>query len=174
MQGYQKVAMENQRLIYRVILKVLTSFALMILIWVFVSSLFTQSGKNVKNGANESVVEFDLSAMKKGEIRKLRFGNKDVSVLYREKPINHETLESLQQPNMILHPEDNNYFIYYNHGDSGNCPLFYSKKGLKDVCSGTVFDTVGRDIRNENHGYKLIVPAHYYSGNRLFLGKWVE
>lgn len=166
--------MKNRRLKYRVILKILTGSALMILVWVFVNSLFTQSVENVGTTDKGILKEIDLSDMKKGEIRKTRLGNYEVSILFRDTSVPVEMLKSIKQSNTILHLEDNHYFVYFNHGDSGNCPLFYSKNTLKDVCSGTVFDTTGREISNKDHGYKIMIPAHYYSGKHLFLGQWAR
>ena len=167
--------MENQRLIYRVILKVSAVLALMILTWVFVNSLFTQTDKSSESSEKAeqiNLIKIDLSEMLKGNIQKVRLGNQEVSILYRKVSAPLEKLKTIFNKDVAIHPENSDFYVFYNYGDSGNCPLFYSKDTLKDTCSGKVFNTFGQEINNQNNGFQLKIPPHYFEGGKLFLGKW--
>ena len=138
----------DKRLIYRVVLKLLFLLSLTVLTIVFVSSLFTKSGESNQK-ASLSVVELDVSGMRKGEIRKTQWEGKQVNVLQLK---------------------DKQYFIYTNIGDSGNCPLFKEVNGLKDICTGTQFDFLGRQKGFEELGVKLEVPPSLLKNGILFIG----
>lgn len=139
----------NNRLVYRVILKVLALLALLLLTGVFINSLFTASKKKEGEQSVSSIVEFDVSNMKQGDIRKIRWNGKEVAALLRE---------------------NQQFFVYINTGNSGNCPLFKESKSFKDVCTGTQFDFNGREIGNIEQGYRLINPPHYFLKDKLFIG----
>ena len=141
----------DNRLVYRVVLKLLSLLALGILTIVFINSLFiSRVPENSKQNIH-TVVELDLSGMLKGEIRKIRWESKEVAVLRRE---------------------DATYFTFTNMGDSGNCPLFKESNSLKDVCTGTRFDFSGRDKNKLAQGVKLSIPPHYFLKDRIFIGSW--
>ena len=75
----------DKRLIYRVVLKILLSVALLVLLVVFVRSLFIGANETQKSKEMTSVlVSLDLKGMQKGEIRKTRFDGKEVAVLKRK------------------------------------------------------------------------------------------
>ncbi len=139
----------NNRLIYRVILKVLALLALLLLTGVFINSLFTASEKKRSHKSIIPRVELYIADMKQGEIRKTRWNGKEVAVLLRK---------------------DNDYFVYINAGNSGNCPLFKEPKGFKDVCTGTRFDFFGKEIGNAEQGYKLKIPPHHIVKGKLLIG----
>jgi hypothetical protein len=143
--------MMDKRLIYRVVLKVLFLILLGVLAIVLLNSLFTQSNDNNNQQNSLSVVELDVSGMKKGDIRKIQWEGKEVNVIYLE---------------------GNKFFTYINVGDSGNCPLFKDANGFKDVCTGTYFDFSGNQKDNKEHGFKLMIPPNYSENNVISIGKW--
>ena len=75
----------DKRLIYRVALKILFSVALIILLIVFVKSLFTVPESQTDRVASEPmpVVTLDLQGIQKGDVRKIRWQGKDVAILKR-------------------------------------------------------------------------------------------
>lgn len=164
--------MGNQRLVYRVILKVLAVLALVMLVWVFINSLFTQNHEEKVESEKKELVKIKLAEMKRGGIQKVRLGNQEISILYRKEPVALAKLKGNLKKDMIFYPQDADFYVFYNYGDSGNCPLFYSKETFKDTCSGKLFDTLGQEINNQKHGFRLVTPPHYYQANNLFLGKW--
>jgi hypothetical protein len=91
--------------------------------------------------------------MKKGEIRKARWKGVEVAVLYRKQSSSN----------------NEKFFVYLNHGDSGNCPLFYQKNTLKDICTGSLFDVMGKPLQL-SIGYQLEVPSYYFEEKKIFLG----
>ena len=141
----------DKRLIYRVVIKLLFLFLLGVLTIVLINSLFTQSNDNNNQKTPLSVVEIDVRGMIKGDIRKAQWEGKEVNVILLE---------------------SNELFTYVNVGDSGNCPLFKEANGFKDICTGTRFDFSGRQIGNEEQGFKLLIPPNYHDKNILFIGKW--
>lgn len=169
----------NRRLLYRVFLKFFASLALLIFLIVLFNSLFIKSqNKVVKEGKKILLITLNLENMKKGEIRKVRWGNKEVAVLLREKfTVNSSNInKKLSNFNLIetsksrsLHPD---YFVYYNQGDSGNCPLFYERNTFKDVCTGALFDTTGRSTVNKKFAYQLKLPPHFIDDKTVIIGAW--
>ncbi len=144
--------MNNLRLYFRVALKLLTFIALAGLSAVFINSLFVGSNSNINHSENIPVV-LDISSMKKGEIRKTRWKGKEVAVLFKGN-------SSLKKQ----------YFVYENYGDSGNCPLFYTRDTFKDICTGQLFDLFGRQKNNPEQGYRLIIPPHYIQDKKIVFG----
>ncbi|GAA0411006.1 hypothetical protein GCM10009133_19350 [Cocleimonas flava] len=175
--------MENRRLLFRVILKSLFFVGLFVLIAVFVNSLFTNQQDNnqkVKKEKQIATVAIDISDMRKGEIRKVRWGVKEAAVLYRQftkkaqseegSDSSKDTLhKSLSTETRSIKPE---YFVFINHGDSGNCPLYYAKGEFNDTCSKNVFDENGLPVFPNQLSYQLTIPPHYFDGNLIKIGAW--
>ncbi len=118
-----------------------------VLLLVFFRSLFVGNKAGVAS-VNEPTM-LDTTEMKKGEIRKTRWNEKEVAVLLKD------NLE---------------FFVYINAGDSGNCPLFKEPNGLKDVCTGTRFDFNGVSKGNQSQNIRLIVPPYHLSGDKIIIG----
>ena len=148
---------KNNRLYYRVTLKLLTLVAVLVLLGVFINSLFVGTDGKKPKPEMQSLVILDTSLMKKGEIRKTRWNGKEVAVLLFNNP-----------------QSEKNYFVYENYGDSGNCPLFYVNNTFKDVCTGSVFDTSGRLKNNPNQGYRLKEPPYYFQNNTVVFGTKIK
>lgn len=181
--------MENRRLFFRVILKSLFFFGFLVLIAVFFNSLFTnQEEKNViaETDNKLALVTLDISDMRKGKVRRVRWGVKEVAVLYRQfsKKINtvgnaNEKLSNKSSENKLhaslsietrsIKPD---YFVFINHGDSGNCPLYYAKGEFNDTCSKNYFDENGLPVFPSQVSYQLKIPPHYFEGNLIKVGAW--
>jgi len=170
--------MNNPRLIYRVILKTLAAFAIIALSVVLLRSLFVSTEEEVKNKPitrNIDAVKLDLSGLKEGEIKKIRWDGKEIAILYRQESSkevsegNEKLHQSLNTETRSQQPE---YFVYTNYGDSQNCPLFYSNNRFKDICTSTFFDTAGRQINNPQQGFLLEIPPHNFNDKILIIGSW--
>lgn len=170
--------MSESRVLYRVVLKLLTFLGIVILLLVFMNSLFTSDKKKTKM----TTIILDIKEMKEGEIRKTFWDGKQVAVLHRSKlavneirtQINDEALsiETLNPISRSFFPE---YFVFINKGDSGNCPLFYRANTLKDICSGSIYNTAGNLVDSENNkkkNYQIEIPPHVFLGSRITFGHW--
>jgi Rieske Fe-S protein len=167
----------DNRLVYRVVLKLLFILALAVLTMVFINSLFTTPVKKTTQSKSVPYITVDLSTMNKGDVKKIRWDGKEVAVLYRKgTPFFYHTKYIAKIPHKSLNSGfrsiKKDYFVYLNHGDSGNCPLFNERDALKDVCTGTKFDTSGRVKGREQQGYLLKIPPHKFSGEWLIIGEW--
>lgn len=172
--------MQNRRLIFSFVIKLLIIFGLMLLTVVFVNSLFSSDSRVTKtiNGESSSV-EIDISDMYKGQIKKIRWNNKEVAVLFRQFPekLVEQKIENLKEG---FHPsikkrirsQNEKYFVYFNSGDSKNCPLFYSSGEFKDVCTSNKFDEAGRVLSVPLQGFVLAIPPHHFMANTLVIGQW--
>lgn len=142
--------MKDPRLLYRIILKLFVLAGIGVMLYVLVSSLFV--GGSPTDNANKiaNIIELDLAGMKDNEIRRTQWEGKQVIVL--------------------KHPVKPVYQVYFNTGDSGNCPLFYSSKTFKDTCTGTLYDQEGREL-NKASPKLLSSPPHSFNGNVLLIGK---
>lgn len=167
--------MKNPRLVFRVIIKILTVLGLIILLFVFTNSLFVQQDK--EKVIEHDLLTLDLKDMIKGDVRKIRWGGKEIGILKRK---GHHVLRHTKYIAKIPHQSLNSalrslteeYFVYYNQGDSGNCPLFIEGDGFKDTCTATRFDTSGREKGKGLQGFRLAIPPHYFQGDKLFVGAW--
>ena len=188
--------MKNRRLLLSVIIKLLSFLGLMLLLLVFVNSLFTKdtrSQKEVEKELTVEIVTLDLEDMFKGQIRKVRWNNREVAVLLRQFPdkISNKNLDSNLDKNFDNNKPDSNnvyhssidkqlrsknveYFVYFNIGDSGNCPLFYAAGIFKDICSLNTFDETGRSITVNSQQFEIDIPPHYFENGNLFIGKWLH
>ena len=172
--------MKNPRLIYRVILKILALSAFLLLLWVMTRSLFVGSNLSVPENSKQQaqLITIDISAMRKGEIKKARWQDKEIAVLYRKTPI-EQLAQTATQPMQAINKSasrsfKSDYFVYIDKGDSGNCPLFYSNETFKDICSSTLFDSAGRKINARTNHALIKIPPHYFAGESLVVGKWLN
>lgn len=169
--------MKNRRLLFRVILKTLLFFGVFVLVAVFLNSLFTtQEDKNNITEKNKKTIlaSIDISDMRKGQVRRVRWGVKEVAVLYRQfskqaQAAKKSVHSSLSVDTRSIKPE---YFVYINHGDSGNCPLYYAKGEFNDTCSKNIFDENGLAIKQSQLSYQLKIPPHYFEGTTIKIGSW--
>lgn len=170
--------MQNPRLYFSAIIKLLILLGLLLLTIVFFNSLFTEDN-SYKVSENEKIPisSIDISDMFKGQILKTRWNNKEVAVLLRQFPekikSNDTNLEDLHASlNINLRSQTEDYFVYINLGDSNNCPLFYSAGEFKDVCSANLFDEAGRPLKGNSSSFKVNIPPHYFNAENLIIGKW--
>ena len=169
--------MKNPRLVFSVIIKILTVLGLVILLWVFTNSLFVHQDK--EQVVERDLLEVALKDMRDNDIKKIHWNGKEVAILQRKgRPILYHTKYPSKIPHQSLNSGlrsiNNKYFVYINHGDSGNCPLFKEYDGFKDTCTGTRFDASGREKDKGLQGYRLEIPPHYFQNDKLFIGVWRE
>jgi len=172
--------MQNRRLLFSVIIKLMMFFGLLLLTLVLVNSLFTDDGSVPKTISNElSIVKLDIAEMKTGQIKKIRWDNREVAILLRQFPkkLDQTVTDKLQEdlpPSIELQARSKKreYFVYFNTGDSKNCPLYYAGGVFKDVCSSNRFDEAGRDINANPQSYRLQIPPHYFEQDHVIFGLW--
>lgn len=174
--------MQNRRLLFSVIIKLLTFSGLILLTVVFVNSLFSSDERVTTNVNKEfATVILDITEMYKGQIKTVRWNNKEVAVLFRQFPeklggIDKVSLDENHHPSIKaqLRSVKSEYFVYFNIGDSKNCPLYYAAGVFKDVCSSNRFDEAGRDIKANLQSYMLEIPPHYFEKGNLIFGQWKQ
>jgi len=171
--------LQNRRLQFRVILKVLSFLGLVILIGVFLNSLFIKEGKEILRNEAELNVSIDVDGMYPGQIKKTRWQQKEVAVLYRRYPekiqnnmLSLEKIKIHESLNPTTRSKQLAYFVFVNTGDSKNCPLHYREGIFKDICSTNTFDETGRAIINASINSSIEIPPHYFDGNSIYFGTW--
>lgn len=173
--------MKNRRILFRVILKSLLFFGFLAIMVVFLNSLFIDDEKQstLKEVSEKTEhVSIDTSEMRKGEVRRVRWGVKDVAVLYRQfsKKIKIDDGAAKDKMHQSLSPETRSikpeYFVFINHGDSGNCPLYYAQGEFNDTCTTNIFDENGVAVKLAQLKYQIKVPPHYFEGTTIRIGSW--
>ncbi len=151
--------MRNPRLVYRALLKLLILLGLLALLYVLFNSLFIgQSNESKDRRINKTKTDFltlDLSDMNQGQIRKIRWHGREIIIL---------KYAQLKGANALQ------YAVFFNTGDSGSCPLFYSSNTFKDTCTGTMYDLMGRE-KNKAVPKSLSKPPYVIKGSVLTIGQ---
>jgi hypothetical protein len=172
--------MQDRRLFFRVVLKTLVFSGVLILLLVFFNSLFTTQQTEKSIAGDIEIIQLDIGELQPGKIKKVRWKDKEVAVLYRLNQALDPRLnvfftedldKSLDTGSRSQKPE---YFVYLNKGDSGNCPLFYSQGVFKDICTGNKFDENGRAISTDQGSFVIKIPPHDFQGDVLVLGSWPD
>jgi hypothetical protein len=132
---------ENKRQAYRVILQLMTYISIMALLGVMFGSAFVGKKTETDNGLNETV-RIPLQSLARGELTHVIWQGKRVSILHRNDV------------------KEKNYLVYYDLGDSGNCPLYFNGKILKDICTATQYSQSGI-VLNQSRDNNLKFPPHY-------------
>ncbi|MCK5896278.1 MAG: hypothetical protein KAG20_05705 [Cocleimonas sp.] len=145
--------MEDKRRIYRVILQLMTYISVAVLLWVMFSSAFVANEE--KQRPINSPINMSLQQLEKGEVTHVLWQGKRIAILYR---------------NDVL---ENPYFVFYDLGDSGNCPLYFNGKVLKDACTGTQYSQNGIPV-NQSRAGDLDSPPHYLllEQKKVIIGSW--
>ncbi len=168
--------MQKQRLIYRVLIKVMTLGAVLMLFVVFLNSLFLGSGDHQDKVRDKTVI-IRLSGMAPGDMRKARWNAREVAILKYAMHTSPEKMAESQHLNPQTRSILPGFFVFFNTGDSGHCPLFFNGKTLKDTCSGKHFDLTGREKGTSTGGMTIEVPPHYFvithgKPEQLIVGVW--
>jgi len=145
--------MKDPRLVYRVILKLFAALGSLILLYVLFSSLFVKKEKVTPTVKTNPIIKIDLAGMQKDGVRKVRWQGRQIIILKSQ--------------------DKREYSVYYNTGDSGNCPLYYASDVFKDTCTGTLYDKKGRQL-NSSSPKLLQSPPYYIEGEQLIMGKQRE
>ena len=190
-----KLSMQNPRLVLSALIKLLVFSGLLLFVIVLVNSLFIKDAVVEQNVENEEVLaSIELADMFKGQIRKTRWNNKEVAVLLRQFPdklkaAKIDEAKTKQQNASAVHPNidaqtrslTEMYFVYFNSGDSNNCPLYYSGGVFKDVCSLNQFDESGKEITANSQQFQLKIPPHHFvdsngdnMNDTLIIGRWLS
>lgn len=133
--------MSDKRQIYRVILQLMSYSAVAVFLWVIFGAIFIANDKEKQPLLDR--VEMSLQQLAKGELTHVLWQGKKVSILYR-----NDTSETA-------------YLVYYDLGDSGNCPLFFNGNILKDTCTGTQYYQTGESV-HQGKTDDLASPPHYF------------
>ena len=177
--------MTDKRLLYKVILKLLGLVGIIALLLVFLNATFFTNIETEEVVVNADDVTVDLSALAASSHTVNRWNNQRVGIFKRSDATQLELvaakstgpsadLESVS--NHLWRSVDPRFFVYFDVGDSGHCPLFFQikqpKQPFKDTCSGNWFDSQGRFVSDGKAGLKI--PPHYYNENdQLVIGRWL-
>ncbi|MCK5897151.1 MAG: hypothetical protein KAG20_10110 [Cocleimonas sp.] len=145
--------MADKRQTFRVILQLMTYIGVAVLLWVMFSSAFVAD--NAQQEEQDVNIEISLHQLAVGELTHVLWQGQRVSILHRN--------DAQQTP----------YFVFYDLGDSGNCPLFFNGKLFKDTCTGTQYNQLGKPI-TQNRAGSLESPPHHFllKQNKLVIGVW--
>jgi len=177
--------MSDKRLLYRVILKILGMIGIVALFLVFFNASFYSNIQTHEAKLNADDVAVDLGDLAFGSNAVVRWNNQRVGILKRTRSNLLDLVNKMsKKPDAKLneinaHPWrslDPQYFIYYDIGDSGYCPLFVENKegvvSFKDTCSSNWFDSQGRFKSDGTVGLQ-IPPHHFSDDNQLLIGRWL-
>lgn len=177
--------MSDKRLLYRVILKVLSAIGIIALLLVFLNATFYSNIETQEAIIDAEDIRVDISDMIDGSNKVVRWNNQRVGVIKHFKTQQLALVKaSAIAPKATLaeigiHPWrslDPRFFIYFDVGDSGHCPLFLQKNSsemsFKDTCSGNWFDAQGRFKSDGEAGLK-IPPYHITDEGQLVIGRWL-
>ena len=173
--------MTDKRLLYRVILKLMAAAGIIALLFVFLNATFNSRDdiEEVVPVISSEVVFLKLANVEEGKVTTVNWENKRVGILKRPEQAQLELSEKISKPSeatqldLNSHPWrslDVSYFVFFDKGDSGYCPLFYERGVFKDTCSGLRYDLTGRQIG----GTKMLsIPPHYFDqAGQLAVGRW--
>lgn len=146
--------MADKRQVYRLILQVMSYIGVGAILWVMFSSAFVGHRDDERANPVERI-EMSLQQLKSGEMTHVMWMGKKVSVLHQR---DGEKTSTKMPP----------YYVFFNVGDSGNCPLFFAGKRLKDTCTGTLYDQNGQPI-GRSRADDLVSPPHYFLSNDLLI-----
>lgn len=180
--------MTDKRLLYRVILKVLTAIGIIALLFVFLNATFNSRDAVFAPPPPPETVELMLEDTLYGSIVPIGWDNQRVRVLKRD-PSQQANLLKLTEQAPVLsndnafgnqaavldaHPWrslDVSYFVYFDQGDSARCPLYYNGQGYKDTCTSNRFDQTGRSLSDGIA--PILIPPHYFKAkDQLVIGRW--
>ncbi len=154
----------NTRQVYRSILKSLTFIGLIVLAFFMIRSAVQPPNYQTKQTAKP--ITIDISDIQEGQIKIIRWDDKDIGILYRTKE-----MQKLLPKQTI----DKRYFVFINSGGDINCPLNIdasTKIHLKDICSGYRYDGSGKVIKTNSRVHNLIIPPHHFiQGNKMIIGE---
>ena len=173
--------MTDKRLLYRVILKIMAAAGIIALLLVFLNATFNSGGDidEVSPVISSEVVYLKLANVEEGKVTTVIWENKRVGVIKRSSQTQLGLMQqSSKAPEASIidlesHPWrsiDATYFVYYDKGDSGYCPLFFERENFKDTCSGIRYDLTGR----QDGGTKTlgVPPYHFSNTGELAVGRW--
>ena len=177
--------MTDKRLLYRVILKVLGMIGIIALLLVFFNATFYTNIEIEDAVIDADDTEVDVGNLFSGNNTVVRWNNQRIGILKRSDTKQLALVgQSSVDPEPSLasinnHPWrsiDPRFFVYFDVGDSGHCPLFIqnraSEVSFKDTCSSNWFDSQGRFKSDGTAG--LEIPPHYYSAkDQLVIGRWL-
>lgn len=173
--------MTDKRLLYRVIIKLMAVAGIIALVLVFLNATFNSRDDidEVAPVVSSEVVYMKLANVEEGKVATVTWENKRVGIIKRSGLAQLDLIKKTSKApaatslDLDVHPWrslDASYFVYFDKGDSGYCPLFFERDILKDTCSGLRYDLTGRQIG----GVKtLAIPPHYFAqAGELVVGRW--
>lgn len=177
--------MTDKRLLYRVILKVLTAIGIIALLLVFFNATFYSNIETTEAVIDVDDADVDVSHLFAGSTKVIRWNNQRVGILKRTDANQLALIKGTAEAPKASGDEvdshswrslDPRYFVYFDVGDSGHCPLFFQNEAgevaFKDTCSSSWFDSQGRFKSDGTAGLK-IPPHHYTDTDQLLIGRWL-
>ena len=173
--------MTDKRLLYRVIIKLMALVGIISLLLVFLNATFNTRDdvEEVVPVISSEVVYLKLANVEEGEVTTVLWENKRVGVIKRsgasqlgliQKTSQSPAATQLDLESHAWRSLDVSYFVYFDKGDSGYCPLFFERDTFKDTCSGIRYDITGRQIGGSK---TLEIPPYYFAqAGELVIGRW--
>jgi len=154
----------NKKQLYRTIVKSLSFVGLIILSYFLLrSALLPPTPQKIQI---IKPVTVDLTTIREGSIKIIRWNHSNIAILHRPKEMQQKLKKS---------GENIKYFVFNNAGGDINCPLSINqttKITLKDICSGYLYDGLGKVIKQNTKVQNLIIPPHHFIGqNTLIVGE---
>ncbi len=173
--------MTDKRLLYRVILKLMAAAGIIALLMVFLNATFNTRDdvEEITPVISSEVVYLSLGNVEEARVTTVNWENKRVGIIKRREHAQSNLMKRSSkapvttQLDIDSHPWrslDVSYFVYFDKGDSGYCPLFFEREVFKDTCSGIRYDLTGKQIG----GTKTlkIPPHHFVQAGELAIGSW--
>lgn len=111
--------MKDKKLILRVITKLLATFALLVMAYVFMLGLLS----NENGVSDEKMVLLDVSELKQNEVKFFEHGRRKI---------------------LVLHGISGEYLVAYANDPVFGCPVEWQQGKFISVCNGSEFDADGK------------------------------
>lgn len=158
---------QEKRQLYRVVMKYMALFAVLVLFVVLLRSVFFRVPEAINIPA--VTVKVDVEPM---ALQLVRWNDQDIAIL-RLKP---EQLASIKDKKRLQKPD---YFVFQSRGSGAGCPINITRvQGqwqLRDICTQIAYDLVGNPLKKQSSVKPLTIPPHHWQGEEtLVIGDWAS
>ncbi|WP_020558646.1 hypothetical protein [Thiofilum flexile] len=165
----------DKRQLYRVLMKGMVLFGLIVLLGVLLRSFISTSEvKSTAELETSSQLTVPLTAPV-GKVQLIRWGQQEVGVLRLSEAMQASLNQAnTRAPDTQMHNPA--YFVYLNKGAGIGCPITLitevRQSFLRDTCTQASYDLTGRPLNSALNIPALTVPPHYVSQGKITLGAW--
>lgn len=163
----------DNRLLYRVIVKLMFLTGLLALAFAMLSSLLSPPNSQSQLVETNMIAEpvlVNLAQIPYGKVRNYRWNNQDIGILHLA-----DDMKEQKKSNHNNEPQPR-YFVFFNQGGELNCPLTIVKKQqyqLEDICSRTPYTLDGslQQEKDRSRAKDLQIAPHFYRNeHQMMLG----